>query len=108
MKHRALNRRQLLQSAALLTPLAALATPAVGRDFPRLDQDSPVARSLLYREDHRTVPKDHPLASRYSPEQKCANCVQLRGEPGETWRPCPSFPGRLVNANGWCTVWNKS
>ncbi|MCC5793543.1 MAG: high-potential iron-sulfur protein [Chromatiales bacterium] len=102
-----INRRMLLRSAALLTPLA-IATPTVSArtsTFKRLDPNSPVARSLLYVEDTREVPKDHPLASRHSPEQKCLNCAQLRGEAGETWRPCPAFAGRLVNVGGWCTIW---
>ena len=24
---------------------------------------------------------------------------------GDAWRPCQIFPGKLVNAKGWCSVW---
>jgi hypothetical protein len=31
--------------------------------------------------------------------------MQLTGKEGDEWRPCNVFPGKLVNANGWCKVW---
>lgn len=104
-----LTRRQLLLAATALTPVAAIAaTPTNYANIQRLSQDDPVARSLLYIEDTRKVPGDHPLAASHKPENKCAGCVHLRGNAGDTWRPCPVFPGRLVNAGGWCSVWAGS
>ena len=41
----------------------------------------------------------------YKPGSHCANCLQLTGKEGDEWRPCNIFPGKLVNANGWCKVW---
>ena len=104
-----LTRRQLLLAAAALTPVAAVAgTPVNYGGIQRLNQDDPVARSLLYREDTRQVPAEHALAASHKPENKCANCVHLRGNAADQWRPCPVFPGRLVNAGGWCSVWASS
>ncbi|MDP5191762.1 high-potential iron-sulfur protein [Rheinheimera baltica] len=31
----------------------------------------------------------------------------LQGNAGEAWRPCGVFPGKLVNAEGWCAAWAK-
>jgi hypothetical protein len=104
-----LTRRQLLLAATVLTPVAArAATPTSYANIQRLSQDDPVARSLLYIEDTRQVPAEHPLAASHKPENKCANCVHLRGKTADSWRPCPVFPGRLVNAGGWCSVWASS
>jgi hypothetical protein len=37
----------------------------------------------------------------------CANCQHIQGEDGKEWRPCGIFPGKDVNANGWCAAWMK-
>jgi hypothetical protein len=101
-----MTRRNVLQAAALLTPIAVVGcTPAIQLDTPELRAGDPVARSLLYYPDTREVPANNPLAATHSPAQKCANCIHVRGEPGDPLRPCPIFAGRLVNANGWCSVW---
>ena len=100
------SRRQLLQAAALVSPaaLAGCATTA-GTVEQRLRAEDPVARSLLYVPDTTKVPAGNPLAARHEPTQRCAGCIHVRGNAGDTWRPCPVFPARLVNANGWCSVW---
>lgn len=100
-----LSRRQLLQ-AALVSPvaLAGCATNS-GTGVQRLRAEDPVARSLLFVPDTRQVPAGHPLAARHEPTQRCDGCIHLRGNAGDTWRPCPVFPARLVNAGGWCSVW---
>lgn len=75
---------------------------AVAQDLPKLEESDPMAQSLKYTHDASTVDP----ASRPNPaeEQTCANCALLQGEEGE-WRPCQIFPGKLVNVNGWCSVW---
>jgi hypothetical protein len=59
--------------------------------------------ALKYTHDASTVD----AAARPNPaaDQKCGNCALLQGEEGEEWRPCQIFPGKLVNVNGWCSVW---
>ena len=100
-----LNRRQLLR-AALIAPVALAGCATTGdTGEQRLRAEDPVARSLLYVPDTTKVPAGNPLAARHEPTQRCAHGIQVRGKAGETWRPCPTVPARLVNANGWCSVW---
>ncbi|MBT0586240.1 high-potential iron-sulfur protein [Alteromonas oceanisediminis] len=37
----------------------------------------------------------------------CDNCMYIQGEAGAQWRPCAIFPGKTVNADGWCSAWVK-
>lgn len=76
---------------------------AVAQDLPKLEESDPMAQSLKYTHDASTVDP----ASRPNPaeDQTCANCALLQGEEGSEWRPCQIFPGKLVNVNGWCSVW---
>jgi hypothetical protein len=70
---------------------------------PHLDEQDPLAKSLGYTHDVKTVdPKANPM---FKPGSSCANCVQLKGNAGDAWRPCTLFPNKLVSANGWCRVW---
>jgi hypothetical protein len=39
--------------------------------------------------------------------QDCNNCQYVQGEEGKEWRPCAFFPGKVVNAKGWCAGWMK-
>lgn len=102
-----ITRRTVLQAAAALTPVLLTGCTRATRSGgePELRATDPVARSLLYYPDTRQVPADHPLAATHNPEQKCANCVHVRGTPGSNIRPCPIFPGRQINAEGWCSIW---
>lgn len=38
---------------------------------------------------------------------QCDNCMYVQGEAGAEWRPCAIFPGKVVNAKGWCSAWLK-
>lgn len=102
----AVSRRELL---ARFAALPAVALPAVAivraQDLPRLDNGDPAAKALLYVEDAAHVDRTSPLAARYEPGQTCANCAQIKGDQGADWRPCGIFPGKLVAAAGWCSVW---
>jgi High potential iron-sulfur protein len=63
------------------------------------------AVALAYHEDSSKV--DVKAFPNYKPDQKCSTCLQLQGKVGDPWRPCNIFPGKLVNANGWCRVYVK-
>jgi High potential iron-sulfur protein len=63
------------------------------------------ALALAYHEDSSKV--DVKAFPNYKPDQKCSTCLQLQGKVGDPWRPCNIFPGKLVNANGWCRVYVK-
>ncbi len=97
-------RRKFIQLSAVAAaaPLVYRARPAEAQDLPKLSVDDPMAQSLNYVNDASKVdPADRPNPA---PEQQCSNCALVQGEEGE-WRQCQIFPGKLVNANGWCSVW---
>jgi High potential iron-sulfur protein len=111
MSDRRYDRRTVLKGA--LAGLAALpaagliagqaAAAAQGGALPKLDEKDPLAVAMGYVHDVKKV--DANKVPQYKPGQKCANCLQLTGKEGDEWRPCNIFPGKLVNANGWCKVW---
>jgi len=73
-------------------------------DMPHLSEDDPMAKSMKYTHDSSTV--DPSARANPAENQHCANCALVQGEDGQQWRPCQIFPGKLVNANGWCSVWS--
>jgi High potential iron-sulfur protein len=86
-----------LPAAALFGEAAAQATP------PKLDEKDPLAVAMGYVHDAKKV--DANKTPQYKPNSTCANCSQLTGKEGDEWRPCNIFPGKVVNAKGWCKVW---
>ena len=104
-----LTRRRLLQTAAMLPPATIAGCASLhSEEDRRLQADEPVARTLAYYPNSHDVPVNHPLADTHKPEQTCATCIHVRGEGGSNLRECPTFPRRLVNAEGWCSLWAKS
>lgn len=102
-----LSRRSFIQSLAVALPAGAavMQNEALASDLPKLDPEDPTAKALVYVHDVADVDTSNPLAARFEPGQDCANCAQIQGEEGAEWRPCGIFPGKLVNAKGWCSVW---
>ena len=104
-----MTRREAL-AAALATAAGTLACAGAARaadaaGLPHVAPADPTAQALSYFEDGSKVdPKKFPT---YKPEQRCDNCLQLQGKAGDAWRPCNLFPGKLVNAKGWCKVYIK-
>lgn len=76
---------------------------AMAQDMPKLSPEDPTAVAMKYVHDASTV--DASTRPNPAAEQNCSNCALLQGAEGDEWRPCPIFPGKLVNANGWCSVW---
>jgi hypothetical protein len=76
---------------------------AMAQDLPHLTGDDPMAQAMKYTDDASSVDP----SSRANPaeDQSCANCALIQGEDGAEWRPCQIFPGKVVNAAGWCSVW---
>jgi hypothetical protein len=108
-----LSRRRFLANVAVAVPASAVlgqlanAQAPAAAALPKLEESDPSAKALLYVHDASKVDTKNPLASRFEAGQKCSNCSQIQGKDGEPWRPCGIFPGKLVNANGWCSVWAK-
>jgi High potential iron-sulfur protein len=102
-----ISRRDALRKLALLAGGAGLcARQAAGAaDLPHLTTTDPTAVALAYHEDASQV--DAKQFPTYKAGQNCSTCLQVKGDAGQMWRPCNLFPGKLVNANGWCRVWVK-
>ena len=98
-------RRQFMQLSAVAAAglIASPARKADAQDMPHLEESDPTAQSLKYTNDSSTV--DPATRANPAPEQHCANCALALGNEGDAWRPCQIFPGKLVNSNGWCSVW---
>lgn len=94
----------ILASAAL--PVAGLLRPAIARaaELPHVTPDDPTAKALKYVDDASEADRPDKMGVA-GDEQLCANCQFIQGADGEEWRPCMLFPGKAVNANGWCTSW---
>jgi hypothetical protein len=103
------NRRRVLRSLAggvALIPVSGLIAhgTAMASSLPQLSETDPVAQSLNYRHDATQAPRVD-KAGTPAGEQVCKNCQLAQGE-GE-WLGCSIFPGKAVNAQGWCAGWVK-
>ena len=74
-----------------------------GGGRPKLSLDDPQAKSLGYVHDATNV--DQSKYGRYQPGQACSNCALFQASGDEQWAGCSIFPGKLVNAAGWCSAW---
>lgn len=70
--------------------------------LPELSETEPTAAALGYRADSTKV--DAAKYPNHKPEQNCANCNLVQGNAGDALRPCAIFPGKSVNAKGWCAA----
>lgn len=98
-------RREFLKLSAVAAA-GALVVPgreAIAGDLPQLSVDDPMAKGLKYTNDASTV--DPATRTQPAADQNCANCQLVQGADGDAWRPCQIFPGKAVNAKGWCSAW---
>lgn len=72
-------------------------------DMEQLDPADPAAEALGYTHDASDVDASEQI--RYEEGQLCSNCTLFTSDSGEEWGPCSIFPGKLVNANGWCSTY---
>lgn len=81
------------------------AEPAERPELERLEESDPTAQSLGYVHDAADV--DGSQQPRYEEGQVCANCSLYTADSSseEDWGGCSIFPGKLVNANGWCSAY---
>jgi hypothetical protein len=98
-------RRHFIQLSAVAAAgcLIRPGTEARAEGMPQLGEDDPMAQAMKYTNDSSTV--DPASRANPAPEQTCANCALVQGDEADEWRPCQIFPGKLVNKNGWCSVW---
>ena len=74
---------------------------AQAADLPPLNETDTLAVSMGYKADTKTV--DAKKYPNHKAEQTCANCQFYQGGAGAG--PCQLFPGKSVQAKGWCQVW---
>jgi len=98
-----ISRRAAIARIAVAAGVAVLPAPSMSADLPRLDVKDPAAQALGYVENAiRVDTKKYPS---YVKGTNCENCLQLQGKPGNDYRPCSVFPGKLVAVSGWCSSW---
>ncbi|WP_426664164.1 high-potential iron-sulfur protein [Rhodanobacter aciditrophus] len=94
------SRRRFLKVAAGTTAAAAVlgGLPRFARaaDLPHVTDADPTAKALGYVEDaSKTTNPKHKAGA------NCSNCQFYSGGPSG-YGPCALFPGKSVNAKGWC------
>ena len=93
-------RRHFLKLSATAAAIAWVGTiPRESRasEPPHLAEDDATAKVLGYVED-ASKSKD----ARFKAGQKCASCQLYTGGPSG-YGLCQIFPGKTVNAEGWCS-----
>jgi len=110
MKQEITRRRAtgILLATTTLMPLAALlrSTAVHAQDLPAVAADDPTGVALKYVEDATKAERPDKMGTA-GKDQHCANCQFVQGKDGDARRPCALFPGKSVNANGWCVSWTK-
>jgi hypothetical protein len=101
------SRRTLLKGLALGAAGAAVggrsALAAQTAQTAQVDVHDPQAVALGYVENASQV--DTKKYPQYVSGSNCDNCLQLQGKPGNNYRPCTLFSGKLVAVAGWCSGW---
>jgi hypothetical protein len=103
-------RRRRLLTSALLTAFIGLRVVrgsralAAAPSAPRtpLDEKDPAAKAVHYQQDARSV--NPLLCPTYRRGQTCNTCALIEFGTAPL-RGCSLFPGKLVAAAGWCSVW---
>lgn len=98
------GRRRFFTVAGCAVGAAAVANLmpklAHAEDLPHLATDDPTAKALNYTEDATKAPPPHEAG------QGCTNCNFFHGG-ASGYGACDLFPGKAVNAKGWCAGFAK-
>ncbi len=94
------SRRRFLKVAAGTTAAAVVigSLPRFARaaELPPVSESDPTAKALGYVEDAKKTTN-----AKYKAGDDCTNCQFYSGGPAGRG-PCQLFPGKSVNAKGWC------
>jgi hypothetical protein len=87
--------------------LAAAETRAAPGAAPaKVDEKESTAVALGYVSDAKHV--DKKASPTYQAGASCSSCSWYQGKAGDpAGGPCTFFPGKNVDANGWCRMYNK-
>ncbi len=102
ISRRALVKRALV-AGAFIPAMGFAARSGAAAALPALDPKDPTAMALGFVPDATKV--DAAANATYKPTQKCSNCAQYQGKPGDATAGCNIFVGKSVPAGGWCKVW---
>lgn len=93
------------QAAGQSASQPAGAGQTAGGDMAKLELSDPQAQALGYVHDATQV--DSGQYPTYQSGQLCSNCQLYLPDAGveEGWGGCSIFPGKLVNADGWCSAY---
>jgi hypothetical protein len=73
---------------------------------PKVDEKDSLAAALGYVSDAKHV--DKKASAQYKTGSTCSNCSWYQGKPGDpAGGPCTFFPGKNVDANAWCRMFNR-
>jgi hypothetical protein len=83
-------------------PAAAKATALT-----RLDESASSTQALGYK--HAAADVDTAAYPRFEAGQLCSNCTLYTTDDSSEagWGACSIFPGKLVNGQGWCNVYQR-
>jgi hypothetical protein len=92
-----MNRRNFMKLSGVTAGLVLIpaCNLAVAAEAPLVTSDDPTGKALGY------------VAVSAVAGSNCANCSQSKGDAGAKTLACNIFPGKQVNATGWCKVWAK-
>lgn len=101
------ERRDMLKRGSFVLVSLAAASRAVhshaqAKGLPHLSESDPQAAALGYRNDSKEV--DAQKYANYRLGRDCDDCAHFKGKKREAWGPCDIFPGKAVNAHGWCAA----
>jgi hypothetical protein len=98
-----ISRRQMLFLAVLAGGAGGVLADAPP---PKVNEKDSLAAALGYVSDARHV--DKKASAQYKPGSTCSSCSWYQGKPKDpAGGACTFFPGKNVDANAWCRMWNK-
>jgi High potential iron-sulfur protein len=100
---RIISRRQMLFFALLAGGTGRVLADAPP---PKVNEKDSMAVALGYASDAKHV--DPKASPQYKAGSTCSNCSWYQGKAGDpAGGACTFFPGKNVDANGWCRMYNK-
>jgi hypothetical protein len=95
------SRRRFLQLVCVIAVAAPAARVAQADDLPHVSESDATAAALGYHEDAAKV--DTAKFPQHKPDTYCGKCEFFVGT--GAYAPCQLFPGKAVNAKGWCSAY---
>jgi len=88
-----------------VSAISATAAASLARAQTHLDEKDPQAVALGYVED--SAKADGKKFPNHAATQICSGCALGQFKTGESYANCTLFPGKQVNAKGWCSAFVK-